>query len=139
VDILPTILDLVGIKFKDTSTHGRSLMATITNGQHIENGRPAYSERLAADGNHFRSMRSPQFKYIMQDNKKKSIVDHFYYDLQEDPREQSSLHMTPEKLRELFNQILFLLDEGKRVDTFKRGRKIDKDTLEALKALGYIK
>jgi hypothetical protein len=39
----------------------------------------------------------------------------------------------------MFNQILFLIEEGKRVDTFQRGKKIDEDTLETLKALGYIK
>jgi arylsulfatase A-like enzyme len=139
VDILPTILDLAGIEFKETPIHGKSLLPLIKNGQQAKNSRHAFSERLAADGNHFRSMRSSRFKYIMQDNKKKSIVDHFYYDLQADSREQNSLKLTPEKLREMFNQIFFLIEEGKRVDTFNRGRKIDKDTLETLKALGYIK
>ena len=65
--------------------------------------------------------------------------NHFYYNLQVDPHEQDSLNLNAEKLRELFNQIFFLIDEGKRVDQFNRGRKIDKDTLETLKALGYIK
>ena len=139
VDILPTILDLAGIEFKETHIHGKSLLPLIKNGQQATNSRHAFSERLAADGNHFRSMRSSRFKYIMQDNKPKSIVDHFYYDLQADSHEQNSLKLTPEKLREMFNQIFFLIEEGKRVDTFKRGRKIDKDTLETLKALGYIK
>jgi arylsulfatase A-like enzyme len=139
VDILPTILDLAGIEFKETPIHGKSLLPLIKNGQQVKNSRHAFSERLAADGNHFRSMRSSRFKYIMQDNKPKSIVDHFYYDLQADSREQNSLKLTPEKLREMFNQIFFLIEEGKRVDTFQRGRKIDKDTLETLKALGYIK
>jgi arylsulfatase A-like enzyme len=139
VDILPTILDIAGIEFKETPIHGESLLPLIKNGQQAKISRHAFSERLAADGNHFRSMRSSQSKYIMQDNKTKSIVDHFYYDLQADPHEQNSLKLTPEKLREMFNQIFFLVEERKRVDTFQRGRKIDKDTLETLKALGYIK
>jgi arylsulfatase A-like enzyme len=138
VDILPTILDLAGIKFEDVQFHGQSLWPLIKNGSPADN-RQAFSERLAGDGNHFRSMRNPRFKYIMQDNKKKNIVDHFYFNLQEDPREQTSLQMSPEKLREMFNQIFFLVEEGKRVDTFQRGKKIDEDTLETLKALGYIK
>lgn len=139
VDILPTILDLTGINLKDAPIHGESLLPLIKNGTQDENSRHAFSERLAADGNHFRSSRSSRFKYIMQDNKKKSIVAHFYYDLPADPQEQNSLKLTPEKLREMFNQILFLIEEGKRADTFQRGKKIDKDTLETLKALGYIK
>jgi arylsulfatase A-like enzyme len=139
VDILPTILELSGIKLKETAIHGKSLLPLIKNGLHTENSRQAFSERLAADGNHLRSMRLPRSKYIMQDNKKKGIMGHFYYDLKADPSEQNSLQLTPEKLREMFNQILFLIAEGKRVDPFNRGRKIDKDTLETLKALGYIK
>jgi arylsulfatase A-like enzyme len=139
IDILPTILDLVGIEVKETLIHGKSFLPLIKNGQEDRKSRHAFSERLAADGNHFRSMRSPSYKYIMQDNKKKSIVDHFYYDIQMDPLEQNSLQLNPEKLREMFNQILFLVDEGKIEDTFNRGKKIDKDTLETLKALGYIK
>ncbi len=139
VDILPTILDLTGTNLKDAPIHGESLLPLIKNGTQDENSRHAFSERLAADGNHFRSLRSSRFKYIMQDNKKKNIVDHFYYDLPADPQEQNSLKLTPEKLREMFNQILFLIEEGKRVDTFQRGKKIDEDTLEILKALGYIK
>jgi arylsulfatase A-like enzyme len=139
VDILPTVLDIAGIKFEKTDIHGRSLLPIVKEGNRNEKSRNAYSERLASDGNHYRSIRRPQFKYIMQDNKKRSIVDHFYYDLKEDPKEQASLHLSPEKLREMFNQILFLIEEGKRVDTFNRGRTIDKDTLETLKALGYIK
>ncbi|MGD9347786.1 MAG: sulfatase-like hydrolase/transferase, partial [Candidatus Aminicenantes bacterium] len=138
-DILPTILELAGIGFEATSIHGKSLLPLLANGRSAENARHAFSERLAGDGNHFRSVRDPQFKYIMQDNKKKNIVDHFYYDLQKDPQEQISLHLTPEKLREMFDEILFLIEEGKRVDTFERGKTIDKDTLETLKALGYIK
>lgn len=139
VDIFPTILDLAGIDFTQTSIHGQSLLPLIKNELKAEYNRRAFSERLAGDGNHLRAMRSPQFKYIMQENKKKNIVDHFYYDLTKDPQEQNSLQMTPEKLREMFNQISFLIEEGKRVDTFERGKKIDKDTLETLKALGYIK
>jgi arylsulfatase A-like enzyme len=138
VDILPTILDLVGIPYEDLPFQGQSLRPLLVNGQSDES-REAFSERLAGDGNHFRSLRNPRFKYIMQDNKKKDLVDHFYYNLEEDPQEQTSLSMTPERLREMFNQILFLVEEGKRVDPFQRGKKIDKDTLETLKALGYIK
>ncbi len=84
-------------------------------------------------------MRSSGYKYIMHEVKKMNFVDHLYFDLTSDPQEQNSLKLTPEKLREMFNQILFLIEEGKRVDTFQRGKKIDEDTLEILKALGYIK
>ncbi len=138
IDILPTIFDLIGIDLKETPIQGESLLPLIKKRQEGTN-RHAFSERLAADGNHYRSLRTPQFKYIMQDNKKKGIVDHFYYDLTDDPREQNSLKLSPDKLREMFNQILFLVEEGKKVDTFQRGKKIDEDTLETLKALGYIK
>lgn len=139
VDILPTILDLAGIGLDETPVQGTSLMPLIANDRPSGNSRYAFSERLAGDGNHLRSLRDPQFKYIMQDNKKKNIVNHFYYDLQEDPGEQNSLQLTPDKLREMFDKILFLIEESKKVDTFERGKTIDRDTLESLRALGYIK
>jgi len=84
-------------------------------------------------------LRSSRFKYIMHEVKKMNFVDHLYYDLTSDPQEQNSLELSPKKLHKMFNQILFLIEEGKRVDTFQRGKKIDEDTLETLKALGYIK
>jgi arylsulfatase A-like enzyme len=138
IDILPTILDLTGISLKETAIYGESLLPLIKKRQEVTN-RHAFSERLAADGNHYRSLRSPQFKYIMQDNKNKDIVDHFYFDLTNDPQEQNSLILAPDKLREMFDQIFFLVEEGKKVDIFQRGKKIDEDTLEILRALGYIK
>jgi arylsulfatase A-like enzyme len=139
VDIMPTILDLIGIDLKEIHIHGESLLSLIKNGPEVGRDRYAFSERLAADRNHFRSLRSSGYKYIMHEVKKRNFVDHLYYDLISDPKEQNSLKLSPEKLREMFNQILFLIEEAKIVDTFQRGRKIDKDTLEALKALGYIK
>jgi arylsulfatase A-like enzyme len=139
VDILPTILDLAGIELKGRSIHGKSLLPLIESEQQIENGRHAFSERLAADGHHFRSMRSSGYKYIMHEVKKRNFVDHLYFDLTSDPQEQNSLEMSPKQLRRVFNEILFLIEEGKKVDPFRRGKTIDKDTLETLKALGYIK
>jgi arylsulfatase A-like enzyme len=139
VDILPTILDLTGIEFDETVIQGKSLLPIFKSGQNAVNNREAFSERLAADGNHYRSMRSSGYKYIMHEVKKKDFVGHLYYDLTSDPQEQNSLELSPQKLRGMFNKILFLIEEGKRVDAFQRGRKIDQDTLETLKALGYIK
>jgi arylsulfatase A-like enzyme len=139
VDILPTILNLAGIEFNETIIHGESLLPLINNGPQEGIDRYAFSERLAADRHHFRSMRSSEYKYIMHEVKKRNFVEHLYYDLTSDPQEQNSLELSPKKLRRLFNQIFFLIDEGKRVDPFNRGRKIDRDTLETLKALGYIK
>ncbi|MBN2206723.1 MAG: sulfatase, partial [Candidatus Aminicenantes bacterium] len=141
VDIMPTILDIAGAKDKNlaASLAGESLLPLMRKGRSAGPERKAFSERLAIDHIHLRALRTPESKYIFQDDKAKAIVTHRYFDLIQDPREQTSIEPSPAALRELFQQVLFLIEEAKRVDASPREKAIDEETLDALKALGYIR
>lgn len=141
VDILPTILDLAGVKDKAATAGlaGESLLPLMRKGRSAGPERKAFSERLAIDHIHLRALRTPESKYIFQDDKAKNVVSHRLFDLVQDPREQAAIEPQPAALRELFQQILFLIEEAKRVETSPREKQIEQETLDALKALGYIR
>jgi arylsulfatase A-like enzyme len=138
VDIFPTILDIAGISHPDSTSQGVSLAPLIKGQRLAREPNIAFSERTPSDGLFLRALRDSSQKYIFEENKKKGTTKHSFFDLRKDPEEQSRIDITHKKLRSLFTQIQFLIEEGKKLDQIVKKKKIDPETLETLKALGYI-
>lgn len=140
IDILPTIMDITGVKWKNPNFQGRSLLPMIKSSKPVKWKEQAFSERLAADGIHWRSFRTPSSKYIFINKRKTGETHHYYYDLIKDPREQKSLKIGSALTQEMFGRIRFLIEGEKKNPAFEgRRQKLDEKTLETLRALGYIR
>jgi len=138
IDIFPTILQIADIQYKDVPIQGTSFLPLIKNQNLKRNPNIAFSERTPSDGRFLRSLRDSSQKYIFEEELKKGEIKHYYFDLINDPEEQFNLTLPQRKLRQMFNQVHFLIEEGKKTDEIVKTKKIDKETLETLKALGYI-
>lgn len=139
IDIMPTILDLVGIKTKDNTIQGASQIPLINKIKPKRHSSYAYSERLALDNYFLTSLRTTNFKHIFEDNKNTKNISLYYFDLQNDPREHYKLNLTDGKAREFFSQIQFLIEERKIASMVQKKGKLDEKTIEILRTLGYIK
>jgi len=132
VDILPTVLDFMGIPVP-TDLDGRSLRKLMESG---ENDPPVYyaetlSPRLTQDWGELRTLYEGGFKYIHGPRPE-------LYRLQEDPGETHNLvTVMPEKVREMKVDLQRFLD----THADKKGRagsEMDAETLSRLEALGYV-
>jgi arylsulfatase A-like enzyme len=138
IDIYPTILDLAGVK-PPTNIQGRSLLSLMKTGKRSSAVEPAFSERIPGDSPWIRSLRTPDYSYMFKEDKKKGTNSHLFFDLRRDPTEQNNLGIPDSRLRALFNQILFLLEEGKKPGKTRGEQELDPETLEILRTLGYIR
>jgi arylsulfatase A-like enzyme len=140
IDILPTILDITGVRWKKPNFQGKSLWPLIQAKKKIRWEEAAFSERLASDGNHWRSFRTPSCKYIFRTAKKRGKTEHFYFDLDQDPSEKKSLELDALLTQKMFGKIEFLLEAEKKNAVLQgKKQKLDEKTLETLRALGYIR
>ena len=131
IDIFPTICDVLGMK-KPSFLQGVSLLP-LMNGKKM-NERAIYFESLYA---YYNRGWAPLRGYI--ENKKKFIDSPLpeFYDLEDDFDEQSNLvqEMDLEKKRERLKELM----DGLSAPAKKLSqRKVDSDTLEKLRSLGYI-
>jgi arylsulfatase A-like enzyme len=138
IDIYPTILELAGVKPPRT-IQGRSLITLMKTGQLGGAAEPAFSERIPADSPRIRSLRTDEYSYMFREDTKNGTNAHLYFNLRRDPTEQNSLEVSDDRLRKLFNQIRFLLEEGKKPGKTRGEEEVDPETLEILRTLGYIK
>lgn len=138
IDIFPTVLEIAGISYPNSSSQGTSLTPLLRGQRIAREPNIAFSERTPSDGLFLRAFRDSSQKYIFEENKKKGTTKHSFFDLKNDPEEQNNIDIAHKKLRGLFAQIQFLIAEGKKVDQIVKKKKIDPETLETLKALGYI-
>jgi arylsulfatase A-like enzyme len=138
LDIMPTVLELVGVDDRE-GLQGTSLVKWLAGETETTSPTEAFSERLAADGNILRSVRDSRFKYIFRNNRKTEEEDHFYFDLEADPREQESLPLSPDKTSEWLGKLRFLIDEDETNRSVERSRRVDEKTLDALRELAYVK
>lgn len=147
VDLVPTILDLIGIKPDGFSCQGRSLVAPLRGESSLDKDRPIYlyreyykdrqmkllsGEKVRLKGGKF-GIRLGNWKYI--EGKEENTKELF--DLAADPQERVNLSTTfPKKTAELASQ----LTEWKKVHARKESvqNRIPEDDLERLKALGYV-
>lgn len=133
IDIVPTILDYLGIEFSE-EIQGVSLLPLIKgNSEDL----PAYSEtyypRIHFGWSELISIRKNGYKYI--DAPKPEL-----YDLRADPSELNNLYLQKkdiaEQLKSELNQII-------ERDSTKAGKKaakreLDQETRQKLRALGYL-
>ncbi len=135
VDVLPTILDLVGLPVPE-DVQGRSLVPLIS-GEDVAWDRPVYSESLYPLLHYgwapLRALRTDRFKLI--DAPRQEL-----YDLARDPAEQQNLDQ--EEPNRANNLTAALGDLRRRIESGERptrtGPKMDERTLAQLRALGYM-
>ena len=140
IDILPSILQLAGISYKGMEFQGSSLIDLIQNSGSNNHPDYAFSERLARDGDSLRAARSLNHKFIHKCDKSNRFNGyHYFYNLNTDPREQNSLDLPRKSSIEWLKKIQFLIEEERTGKIKEKKKKVDDKTLEALKALGYIK
>jgi arylsulfatase A-like enzyme len=138
IDIYPTILELAGIK-PPPSIQGLSLLPLMKTGKGREKPELALSERIPADFPWIRSLRTADYCYMFREDKTQGRVSHLYFNLRRDPLEQNSLELPDGRIRVLFNQIHFLIEEGKKPGKVWGKQELDAESLEILRSLGYIK
>ena len=136
IDLVPTLLDLVGISSKKYDFDGSSLLSVIEKGE--AKGRAIYSEDLfeARGEGALQSMRSEDFKFI----RNLTLGTEEFYDLKKDPQEKNNIinEVDRERTIELRKQLNVLLK-----GSVSHGRQFSKKVREKidkrLRALGYIR
>ncbi len=132
-DILPTVLDLLGLPPVKTPIDGSSLALGIVNPGASVSG-TAYAEtyfpRYHFGWQHLRSLRSNEYTYV-------DAPEPELYDRRTDPGETSNIYKAfsarAEDLR-LKLEALAKVDQGKVPER----KSLDPDTLQRLAALGYV-
>lgn len=134
IDIMPTLLDLLGIK-KSKEIQGTSLTSMIK-GSPKRNHLDAYSESFYANF-HFNweplvSLRTEEWKYIKSNSPE-------LYNIKEDGRELVNLAgQRPDIVRDLNQKIEVLLKKSGASGLKEEKLEIDEETKEKLLSLGYI-
>jgi len=136
VDLLPTLLDLVGIAKEDYDFDGVSWVPVIERGE--SKGRAIYSEDTfepRGDGA-FQSIRGDEFKFI----RNLTLWTEQYYDLSKDPAEKNNIIDQLDKERKIQFRKKLNAYLKTMVPTGKELSKEEKEKIDKrLRALGYIK
>jgi len=132
VDVMPTILDLLGLPLAD-KVEGRSVVPLMT-GAVREMGLAAYAEavypRYHYGWSDLRSLTSGRFKFIEAPRPE-------LYDLAQDPDETRNLYDERRPLADRMAAILKAGDSSQRADV-RPAADVDPDTRARLAALGYV-
>ena len=134
VDLLPTILDVVGVNREDLPLEGRSLVREDSQEPQVGVDAAVVSEHLRANG--------PQRAIMRGDRKLIHDIETdrlHLYDLKGDPLDAHALAGVEDQLAPNLHRELV-----QRVAKMRRQRdadqiELDEDTLKALKALGYVR
>jgi tetratricopeptide (TPR) repeat protein len=132
IDLVPTILDLVGMKERCARCQGRSLVPAFE-GNDLP-PEPSYAEtyfpRLNLGWSELRSLRASGWKYI-------EAPEPELYEIATDPGENRNLASeNPEKLRELASELKRLEDATKGPGSTEQ--VLDAETRAVLRSLGYL-
>jgi tetratricopeptide (TPR) repeat protein len=136
VDVMPTVLDLLGLSIP-AGLRGRSLIDAMNNKD--DEDVVAYAEaryaRYHYGWSELRSMRDDRFKYI--DAPRPEL-----YDLREDPAELLNLFDTQSELAAEFkaelDQLIASTGDSDAGTTDRDEPELDPETLERLRSLGYV-
>ncbi|HEY3120622.1 MAG TPA: sulfatase-like hydrolase/transferase [Vicinamibacteria bacterium] len=132
VDIMPTVLDLVGLPPQD-GIDGRSLARAMLDPA-ADIGRVAYSEtyfpRYHFGWQHLRGLRDGRYFFV-------DAPQPELYDLQQDPSEATNVYKANSKRADDMRQALEKLVGAATAPAPER-RSLDPDTLQRLAALGYV-
>jgi len=135
VDVLPTVLELLGITHADTLT-GSSVVPLMT-GAKKELGLAAYSEavypRYHFGWSDLRALTSGRYKYVAAPRPE-------LYDLQQDPTESKNIYSERQALGDRMQQELLSLERSMNPSTAKGTTVVDVDpeARQRLAALGYV-
>jgi arylsulfatase A-like enzyme/Tfp pilus assembly protein PilF len=134
VDVLPTILDLVGVPTPEP-VHGRSLVPMLVDPEHDE-PRPAYGESMSVHLQYgwsaLYSLRTDSHKFI--DAPRAEL-----YDLERDPGESDNiLRPEAEYAEELRAQLAALREKIQAGAPETQEANLDQKTLSMLASLGYV-
>jgi arylsulfatase A-like enzyme len=138
IDLYPTILEFADIK-PPASIQGRSLLPLIKRGGKSVKLGPALSERIPEDSPWIRSLRTADYSYMFRENLETGTFNHLYFNLSRDSKEQTNLDPPDNRIRMFFDQIRFLIEEGKKPGKTWGDQELDPETLEILRTLGYIR
>jgi choline-sulfatase len=136
VDVMPTVLDLLGVRGDDRDRHDGASLVPLLTGARAELGLEAYSEAVYPQF-HFgwselRSLQTGRFKYIAAPRPE-------LYDLQEDPREEKNLFAERGALAARMAERLDALGAAAAAERPPTAAtEVDPDARERLAALGYI-
>jgi arylsulfatase A-like enzyme len=142
VDILPTILDYVGLE-ADPEVRGRSVAPLALGVEGADSGRSAYTEEILESYGPYdvRAVRTRDGKYIrILDYEGDRTPRDLFFDLGADPDELDNLLDTGEGESAVHRKMLeSKLDEMAVLESPKNNEiPIDPRRLEALKAIGYV-
>lgn len=136
VNLVPTLLDMVGVPTKEYDFDGSSLLPAIEKGE-IKGGE-VYSEDLFEPRGEgaLQSIRTDDFKFI----RNLTLGTEEFYDLVKDPQEKNNIgekidRETKINLRKKFNT--FLISQVSKGKEFSKREKEEID--KRLRGLGYIK
>src|SRR4051812_45721467 len=135
VDILPTALELLGIRIADR-LEGTSLVPLMT-GAKKELGLAAYSEaiypRFHFGWSDLRALTSGRYKYVAAPRPE-------LYDLQQDPRESKNIYSERQALGDRMGQELAALETRMAANASAptAAVEVDPEARERLAALGYV-
>jgi arylsulfatase A-like enzyme len=135
IDIMPTTLDLLGIGTHEVCS-GRSLMPLILSRSRVSEDPDVYLETLHPRLNKMKlvGLSSGNYKYFRGIEGEREEL----YRIDTDPQEKENLLIQmPQKAEEMRNKLLELL-EGMKDKADTREIPLDPQTMEAMKALGYI-
>ena len=135
VDLLPTLLDLLGVKTTERF-EGTSLVPLMT-GEKKELGLAAYSEaiypRFHFGWSDLRALTSGRYKFVAAPRPE-------LYDLQQDPGESHNIYAERQSLGDRMNQELVALEQRMSASAAapKAAVEVDPDARARLAALGYV-
>jgi choline-sulfatase len=136
IDVLPTALELLGIKPSDR-LEGTSVVPLMT-GAKKELGLAAYSEavypRLHFGWSDLRALTAGRYKYVAAPRPE-------LYDLQQDPKETTNIYSERQALGDRLNQELVALERRMSASSppaAPKGAEVDPEARERLAALGYV-
>jgi len=152
VDILPTVMELIGGELRNQikNIQGVSLVALFSENQEVLPIKDyAFSERIVPQGislpKDYEGGEEEREKFALQNSEYKYIyktkgTDEFF-DLRKDPYElKNMVGSDTEEEKELRNLIILKVKQLRQdnIDIAKPESVVDKETIEQLKALGYI-
>jgi len=153
IDILPTLLDYVGIE-SDNPMQGSSLLELIEKGKRAEEP-PAIIE-YTAYGPEQKAVRMNGYKYVYTENPDKSktkitfknIPRYALFDIKNDPEEKHNIYSENKELAKQYHEILTeTLQESSAIKTnleekdttvADQTEQLPQDVVDGLKTLGYL-
>lgn len=145
IDVVPTILEYYAIKKPDL-IQGDSLLKPYSK----RNRQYLISEAVSLKGIERKMIRVDALKYIltMQDptgaarTNWHSVSDRRLYDVEKDPKEKKNLYDSIEYRKvcnELEKTLITIIKSSAEINTGTKMTPLNKETLEHLKSLGYLK